>query len=118
MLSPKVASSTDAGQVESGRSLFEKLHCAACHNPPGPAEADPQKISLASVREKFAAGGSLMVFMQKPNAHYAWIRMPDFKLNNDEAAQLAAYLLSAAAKPNEVTTPSDALPSPQSTLAV
>ena len=97
-----------AGQVEAGKDLFEKLHCVACHNGPGTADNEPQKISLAHVREKFASGGSLVRFLLKPDEHYLWIRMPHFKLNTDEATQLAAFLGSAANKSNSISAPADA----------
>jgi len=99
---------SSAEQVESGKGLFEKLHCAACHDTPGTTKVDSQKISLAHVREKFASVGSLVAFLQKPGAHYAWIRMPDFKLNSDEAAQLAGFVISGCDKPDHVAVPSDA----------
>ncbi|MDB6109050.1 MAG: hypothetical protein JWR69_800, partial [Pedosphaera sp.] len=91
----------------SGKALFESLHCAACHNAPDATETDATKIFLKQVREKFAPG-ALVAFLQKPDAHYAWIRMPNFKLAHDEAAQLAAYLLSTADKPKETAAATDA----------
>ena len=77
----------------SGKGLFETFHCSACHTPPDADGAEPAKIQLKQVREKFVAG-DLVPFLQQPDRHYAWIRMPNFKLSADEAAQLAAYLLA------------------------
>lgn len=51
--------------------------------------------------------GALVAFLLKPSEHFAWIGMPDFKLSNEEAFQLAAYLESAADKPSERTIASD-----------
>jgi len=87
--------------AEAGKRAFETLHCIACHNTPGTSEKDPQKISFSHVREKFAPG-ALNSFLRKPEEHYVWIRMPNFKLTADEAAQLAAFLELSADKPKSV----------------
>jgi len=96
-----------AGQAQAGKKQFESLHCVACHNTPGTSENDPDKVSLAHVREKFAPG-ALVPFLRKPGEHYAWIRMPDFKLNAVEAEQLAAFIQSSAAAPKNLTAPNEA----------
>ncbi len=102
---PTAASTADA--VEAGKALYEKLHCVACHIAPGDSkEATANKISQKQVLAKFTPG-ALVAFLKKPSEHFAWIRMPDFKLSNDEALQLAAYLESAADKPAEKAAPSD-----------
>jgi mono/diheme cytochrome c family protein len=103
---PKVAEPGN-DQIGSGKALFETLHCAACHNAPDASETDVAKIFLKQVREKFVPG-TLVAFLQKPNAHYAWIRMPNFKLSPEEAGQLAAYLVSAADKPKEIAVVTEA----------
>lgn len=82
-------------EIESGKKLFENLHCIACHQPPDATESAETKIPLREVGRKFAPG-ALKAFLLKPSAHYAWIRMPNFKLSNDEAAQLAAFVISKA----------------------
>ena len=99
------ASSDDA--VESGRKLFESMHCAACHLSPESQELVKDKISLQQVGEKFSPG-ALSAFLQKPDMHYAWIRMPNFKLTDDETLQLAIYLDARAAKPREGSAPNEA----------
>lgn len=88
----------NSDQISAGKNLFESLHCVACHNPNDGAEQDAKKISLKQVGAKFA-GGSLATFLLKPDAHYSWIRMPNFKLSQTQAEQLAAYLISTADKP-------------------
>ncbi|PYK97141.1 MAG: hypothetical protein DME19_17305 [Verrucomicrobia bacterium] len=103
---PKDAKEAGAEQIEAGRKLFETLHCIACHNTPGTTENDLQKVSFNQVRAKYAPG-SLVAFLRKPEEHYAWIRMPNFKLAPDEAAPLAAFLESAADKPGDVSAPGD-----------
>jgi mono/diheme cytochrome c family protein len=93
-------------QVSAGKKLFESLHCAACHNAPDANEADAAKIVLKQVREKFVPG-TLATFLQKPDAHYVWIRMPNFKLSQQEADQLAAYLTSCGDKSKEAAASTD-----------
>lgn len=88
------------GDSGAGKDLYEKLHCTACHNAPDATEVDAKKISQKQVASKFTPG-ALAAFLQKPEEHYAWIRMPNFKLNPTEAANLAAYLESAADKPSD-----------------
>ncbi|MEO5803278.1 MAG: c-type cytochrome, partial [Verrucomicrobiota bacterium] len=93
-----------SGQNESGKKLFETLHCTACHNAPDSSESDPKKISLKNIREKFAPG-TLINFLKQPEAHYAWIRMPRFKLSDEHREQIAAYLLFNGEKPTETAVP-------------
>ena len=83
------------GNVETGKALFEKLHCVACHPTPGSTELKPHQISQKAVLAKFTPG-ALAAFLQKPEQHFRWIRMPNFKLTATEAADLAVYLGSAA----------------------
>lgn len=80
--------------VEAGKELSEKLHCSVCHSLPG-SEPDPKRPALKHVTRKFPAG-YLATFLQKPDEHYAWSRMPNFKLTADEANAVAAYLHSQA----------------------
>ncbi|MBN8248394.1 MAG: c-type cytochrome, partial [Verrucomicrobia bacterium] len=84
-----------AGDAETGKALFEKLHCVACHVSPEGGETHPGQISQKQVRAKFTPG-ALAAFLQKPEEHFAWIRMPNFKLSAAEAGDLAAYLESVA----------------------
>jgi len=80
------------------KPLFERLHCQGCHNPPDSSENDPAKISLKHVAAKFS-DGKLVEFLLAPERHFAWIRMPNFKLADVEAKELAGYLLKSADKP-------------------
>jgi len=83
-------------QANAGKKLFETFHCEACHNAPDATELDAKKIPLKSVGEKFFPA-SLITFLQQPDAHYAWIRMPRFRLNDEQRNFIAAYLLSSHA---------------------
>ena len=95
-----------AGDIEAGKALYEKFHCVACHVPPDGGNAEPGKISQKLVRSKFSPG-ALVGFLQNPAEHYAWIRMPNFRLSQEEASSLAAYLESAGEAPVERQAPTD-----------
>ncbi len=84
-----------SGNVETGKALFEKLHCGACHPSPGTTDSKPHQVSQKEVNAKFTPG-ALANFLQKPEQHFRWIRMPNFKLTATEASDLAAYLGSVA----------------------
>ncbi|HAB19673.1 MAG TPA: c-type cytochrome [Verrucomicrobiota bacterium] len=83
------------GDSAAGKALFEKLHCVACHVSPEGGDVKPHQISQKQVKAKFTPG-ALAAFLKKPEEHFAWIRMPNFKLSSEEAANLAAYLDSVA----------------------
>lgn len=100
--STRAETTAAASDAETGKQLFETLHCAACHHPPDGTAVDAKRISLKHVNRKFTSG-MLAVFLKSPEAHYAWTRMPNFRLSDDEAAQLAAFLQRDA----------DPLPNPQ-----
>lgn len=89
------------------KPLFERLHCVGCHNTPDGKDEDPKKIPLKQVAEKFPAG-KLAEFLRGPEAHYTWIRMPNFRLSSAEAKELSEYLLKDAAKPKDATAPTEA----------
>ena len=86
-----------ADQNQESKPIFERLHCISCHNAPDKSEADPAKISLKHVTQKFS-GGKLAEFLRWPEDHFAWIRMPNFKLADAEAKELAEFLLKQADK--------------------
>lgn len=77
---------------DDGQSLVEMFHCAGCHNLPG-TDADPIKLSLDQVNEKFPPG-HLAAFLMNPTKHYQWRRMPNFDVSQEEALAIATYLRS------------------------
>jgi mono/diheme cytochrome c family protein len=87
--------------------LFERLHCNVCHTAPR-AENETNKISLSNVAAKFPVE-KLTDFLRQPNAHFTWIRMPDFRLSSKEAKELAEFLTKDAEKPGAITKPDEAL---------
>lgn len=92
----------DATAIAAGERLFNELRCSACHQAPGSPPAT-NTLSLAHVATKFPAG-ALSRFLGEPTEHFGAIRMPDFRLSEDEAAAIAAFLLSRS-KPSAVEAP-------------
>ena len=88
---------TPADANQERKPIFERLHCISCHNAPDKTELDPSKISLKHVAQKFG-DGKLAEFLKGPEAHFAWIRMPNFKLADAEAKELVEFLLKNADK--------------------
>jgi mono/diheme cytochrome c family protein len=86
----------DETLVPQGGALFANLGCIACHTKP---DADGQdefaRVPLAHIRAKWHAP-ALTDFLKDPAKNYAWNRMPHFRLNDDEAAKLTAYLFLTA----------------------
>ncbi|HJN90955.1 MAG TPA: c-type cytochrome [Verrucomicrobiota bacterium] len=81
--------------AETGQKHFTQLHCTACHTTAGQTPTRDQ-ISLDQVQWKFDQADSLAMFLQNPQEHYRWNRMPNFGLKPEEAAALAAHLFQSA----------------------
>jgi mono/diheme cytochrome c family protein len=91
-------------EIAAGGQQFAKLGCVACHlaNSDGPAHVD---LSHLKAKWKPAA---LIAFLQKPDRHYQWIRMPTFGFTADQAKQIAAYLLKRGGEPVPASPAGDA----------
>jgi mono/diheme cytochrome c family protein len=84
------------GDAATGGKLFLTFGCITCHRLEAPADKDDyQRLSLYYAAAKFLPG-ALAAFLRQPQQHYPWIRMPDFKLDAQEASALAAYLRAEA----------------------
>jgi cytochrome c553 len=97
---------TPADSNHERKPIFERLHCASCHNAPDQSEVDAAKISLKHVGGKFPAG-KLAEFLKRPEQHFTWIRMPNFKLADAEAKELSEFLLKHADKAEMKAAPTD-----------
>ena len=97
---------TPADSNHERKPIFERLHCVSCHNAPDQSATDAAKISLQYVGEKFSAG-KLADFLKSPEQHFAWIRMPNFKLADAEAKELSEFLLKHADKVEAKAAPTD-----------
>lgn len=83
--------------AEKGGLHFHELGCVACHNPPEKSggDLDTGRVPLNNVASKYQAG-ALVAFLKKPDAFHASSGMPDFKLSDEEANSLAAFLTKAS----------------------
>jgi mono/diheme cytochrome c family protein len=81
--------------ISGGGRLFANLGCVGCHTLPSNDDwsKDPKRVPLRFVASKWKPR-ALVAFLQQPDRHYAWIKMPNFHLSTEEAAKLAAYLTS------------------------
>jgi mono/diheme cytochrome c family protein len=81
-----------------GKRLFANLGCVGCHIAPDvkdPVMDTPRpRNPLAHVPEKYYKP-ALIEFLKKPEQHYQWSKMPNFRLSDTEAEQLASYLMRA-----------------------
>jgi mono/diheme cytochrome c family protein len=93
-------------QAKLGGHLFAEMRCIACHTLPD-KEPAADRIPLHSVAAKWKPA-ALKAFLLGPEKHYAWIEMPNFRLSDDEAARLAAFLLSRPGKPAAPAAAGDA----------
>lgn len=80
------------GQPQDGKILAAKLQCLNCHVL-GP-EDDYDGISLAGVSQKYQPG-AMADFLRAPHARSPWSKMPNFRLSEQEAADLEAFLREA-----------------------
>lgn len=80
--------------IPLGAALFANLGCISCHSQPSQSgEDEHQRVPLSHLHAKWQAPG-LREYLKDPLQNYKWSRMPNFRLTDDEAKQLAAYLLS------------------------
>ena len=82
-------------QAAKGAALFANLGCLACHSQPDAPKAAAERLPLAHVAAKWH-GAALVDYLRDPAKNHPSSRMPNFRLSQDEASQLAAYLLANA----------------------
>ena len=80
--------------IDAGELLYEDLGCIACHRFTPPEESDDvQRLSLDYVSAKYRPT-ALVEFLREPHAYHTSRPMPDFRLSETEAHQLAAFVVS------------------------
>ena len=93
---PPAASPVDTSKAGEGAALFASLGCLACHTSPEvTADKAGDRTPLAHVAAKWH-GAALVEYLRDPSRHYRTTRMPNFRLSQDEASKLAAFLLTSA----------------------
>jgi len=84
----------DLKLAPQGGALFANLGCVACHQRPDAEGKDAQdRIPTGHIRDKWHAA-ALVEFLKDPAKSYPSTRMPHFRLEDEEATQLAAYLIA------------------------
>lgn len=80
--------------TDTAIAKFEDMGCIACHRWNAAEVDDPyRRISLHFTREKFQSA-ALTAFLKQPQEHYPAIRMPQFRLSDDEVTALASVITS------------------------
>ncbi len=93
------------GDSITGGVLFADLGCISCHILNENDDVDESgRISLFGVGHKYLPG-NLAAFLLEPDKHYPWIRMPNFRLSREEAANLAAFLQKLDSAALAITAP-------------
>ncbi|MCR9245203.1 MAG: c-type cytochrome [bacterium] len=85
-----------ADGVAAGRDRFLQLGCVACHVPPDRDRKERvlgDRLALHHVPQKWHAA-ALVDYLRDPQRFYPHVRMPDFRLTEEDAVNLAAYLLN------------------------
>ena len=90
------APAADPALTPAGAALFANLGCVGCHRQPDAKGDDALgRLPLAHVRAKWR-DGALKDYLLDPAKNWPAARMPHFRLTEEEASQLAAYLLTKA----------------------
>jgi mono/diheme cytochrome c family protein len=94
----------DTVAAEQGAELFHTVGCVACHAPQGElADADlaAKSVPLGDLETKYSTT-SLTKFLRAPHVTRPSGRMPDMKLNDREANQIANFLLRKTTVPGHL----------------
>ena len=88
------AGAVDLKLAPQGGELFANLGCIACHQRPDAEGKDAHdRVPMGHIADKWHPA-ALVEYLQDPAKHYPATRMPHFRLEEEEATQLAAYLLA------------------------
>jgi mono/diheme cytochrome c family protein len=88
------AETLDLKLAPQGGALFANLGCVACHQRPDAEGKDAhERVPMGHIADKWHPA-ALVEYLQDPAKHYPATRMPHFRLEEEEATQLAAYLLA------------------------
>ena len=91
--------------IDRGAALYHSAGCVACHSP---EKLLPDSVPLGPLSEKYTVA-SLAAFLERPLEVRAGARMPDCHLAQEEARDIASYLLRGQAAPLPVVPPDAAL---------
>jgi len=85
------------GNVEAGKKLVEDLGCLGCHQING--AGNPFAPDLSRVASK-VHDDWLFGWIKNPQEYLPQTRMPNFRLNDEQAAHITAYLMTRGEKKN------------------
>jgi len=84
--------------IPLGGALFANLGCIACHTTPEYDGTDEfNRVPLGHLKAKWQPA-ALLDYLKDPQKYYQWTRMPNFRLTDEEAARLTAFLLAGNQK--------------------
>ncbi len=89
-----------AGDKAAGAKKFHELGCIACHRSESNQDMatwNHAPIDLFNAGHKYS-DGALAAFLKKPDKNHLSTRMPNFALNDKDAADLASFVRSLAVK--------------------
>jgi mono/diheme cytochrome c family protein len=85
--------------IRRGERLYKEIGCAVCHAMPDGTGATRTTIPLPNLPEKYTANG-LALFLKDPHAIRPSDRMPAMHLNDEEARDIASFLVASIAEDN------------------
>ena len=105
-IAPKVI----AGDKAAGAKKFHDLGCIACHR--SESDQDEAKwnhapIDLFNASHKYS-DGALVAFLKQPGKNHSSTRMPEFGLDDKDAADLASFVRSLTVKKAQISEKGDA----------
>ncbi|NQZ59668.1 MAG: c-type cytochrome, partial [Lentisphaeraceae bacterium] len=90
-----------AGDINNGANLFYDLGCISCHTRPSAKKQSGERLLLSNIAAKYKPQ-ALKEYLKAPEKLYKWTKMPNFNLSDQEAADLASFLLvESANKPKK-----------------
>ncbi len=91
----KVSAKFESGDSDKGKKLFESVGCQGCHELNGKGETFAPDLSRIGnkVDEDWLA-----TWIGSPHSYNATSRMPDLRLSEEEASDIATYLLQFGEK--------------------
>lgn len=95
-LGAKKDAPVDEALAPEGGALFANLGCIGCHSTPDfDGKDEYNRVPLGHVKAKWQSP-ALEAWLKNPAENYQWNRMPHFRLSDDEAKRLTAYLITNA----------------------
>ncbi|MBK1834934.1 c-type cytochrome [Roseibacillus ishigakijimensis] len=85
-----------AGDAQAGGATFHKLACVTCHGQPDESTPSENRLPLTHLADKYQPH-ALRDFLLDPAQLSPHTRMPNFRLSDEEAANLTAFLLEQSA---------------------